>query len=252
MNLRQLEERLNMIQEECNRLSEESDDELSATIDDRSERNYMEDADALDCRNNNDESGDDGDDCSDGEDLHHLHHDHQHHDHHNHHNHHGQPDTSSVFGKIDQLLDRANLVRKGTVRSRSEGWTFSDCESDSPRTQDRLLETYTSRTKAFLSSPKASLPTRGRPRSAPARTGAPLHRAHSCGSLRTRSQAQQSVGFWDLLSEKSAPITILSQRDMKGREGVKGGELTLTLTSVSAPLSLLHLQSGTSRCCNLC
>ena len=59
MNLRHLEERLNMIQEECNRLSEESDDELSATIDDRSEKNYLDDAEALDSRNNNDESEED-------------------------------------------------------------------------------------------------------------------------------------------------------------------------------------------------
>ena len=51
MNLRHLEERLNMIQEECNRLSEESDDELSATIDDRSEKNYLDDAEALDDEN---------------------------------------------------------------------------------------------------------------------------------------------------------------------------------------------------------
>jgi hypothetical protein len=52
VNLRQLEERLNMIQEECNRLSEESDDELSATIDDHSERNYLEEVlliDKSDC-----------------------------------------------------------------------------------------------------------------------------------------------------------------------------------------------------------
>ena len=39
MNLRQLEERLNMIQEECNyRNSDESDDERSATIDEPSDR----------------------------------------------------------------------------------------------------------------------------------------------------------------------------------------------------------------------
>ena len=35
VNLRHLEERLNMIQEECNRSDDESDDERSATIDDR-------------------------------------------------------------------------------------------------------------------------------------------------------------------------------------------------------------------------
>ena len=133
-------------------------------------------------------------------------------------------------------------------------------------------------------SSKPTAPSRGRPRSAPARTGAPLHRAHrwnlpnniyegpwhrhsdpawvtkdiaavlifphrsfsSCGSLKSRQGV--GSGFWDILSDKSAPITILSQREVKTGSGVpKPGELTLTLTSVSAPLSLLHLQSGTSR-----
>lgn len=128
-------------------------------------------------------------------------------------------------------------------------------------------------------SSKPTAPSRGRPRSAPARTGAPLHRAHrwnlpkyksichgkdvltramkllnltqnsffsSCGSLKSRQGV--GSGFWDILSDKSAPITILSQREVKAGSGVpKPGELTLTLTSVSAPLSLLHLQSGTSR-----
>ena len=98
----------------------------------------------------------------------------------------------------------------------------------------------------------------------------------SCGSLKSRQGV--GSGFWDILSDKSAPITILSQREVKagsvGPAIAKPGELTLTLTSVSAPLSLLHLQSGTSRfwlyfrnnwfilkiawsslccrCCNLC
>ena len=68
----------------------------------------------------------------------------------------------------------------------------------------------------------------------------------SCGSLKSRQGV--GSGFWDILSDKSAPITILSQREVKTGSGVpKPGELTLTLTSVSAPLSLLHLQSGTSR-----
>ena len=71
----------------------------------------------------------------------------------------------------------------------------------------------------------------------------------SCGSLKSRQGV--GSGFWDILSDKSAPITILSQREVKagsvGPAIAKPGELTLTLTSVSAPLSLLHLQSGTSR-----
>ena len=73
------------------------------------------------------------------------------------------------------------------------------------------------------------------------------HRSFSsCGSLKSRQGV--GSGFWDILSDKSAPITILSQREVKAGSGVpKPGELTLTLTSVSAPLSLLHLQSGTSR-----
>ena len=130
--------------------------------------------------------------------------------------------------------------------------------------------------KKLQGSSKPTAPSRGRPRSAPARTGAPLHRAHrwnlqnnmnlfclngifwkfwnflitlcfcSCGSLKSRQGV--GSGFWDILSDKSAPITILSQREVKTGSGVpKPGELTLTLTSVSAPLSLLHLQSGTSR-----
>merc|ERR1712192_153580 len=154
---------------------------------------------------------------------------------------------NSVFGKIDLFLDQnVNLNKsKGSGRSRSEGWTnFSDCESESPkRHRERILEQGLARNKAFLGSGKPTAPSRGRPRSAPARTGAPLHRAHSCGSLKSRQGV--GSGFWDILSDKSAPITILSQREVKAGSGVpKPGELTLTLTSVSAPLSLLHLQSG--------
>jgi hypothetical protein len=32
----------------------------------------------------------------------------------------------------------------------------------------------------------------------------------------------------------------------------KSTELTLTLSSGPPPINILHLQSGTSRCCNLC
>merc|ERR1719237_133202 len=121
VNLRHLEERLNMIQEECNRLSEESDDELSATIDDRSEKNYLDDAEALDSRNNNDESEEDVESDREEEEM-------------------GRLQDNSVFGKIDLFLDNVNLNKKGSGRSRSEGWTFSDCESESPRHFERILE----------------------------------------------------------------------------------------------------------------
>ena len=132
MNLRHLEERLNMIQEECNRLSEESDDELSATIDDRSEKNYLDDAEALDSRNNNDESEEDVESDREEEEV-------------------GRLQDNSVFGKIDLFLDNVNLNKKGSGRSRSEGWTFSDCESESPRHHEKILEQGLARNnKAFL------------------------------------------------------------------------------------------------------
>ena len=120
-----------MIQEECNRLSEESDDELSATIDDQSEKNYLDDAEAmLDRRNNNEESEEDG--GSDNEEL-------------------GSMQANSVFGKIDLFLDNVNLNQKGSGRSRSEGWTFSDCESESPRHQEKILDQQGfARNKQFL------------------------------------------------------------------------------------------------------
>ena len=129
VNLRHLEERLNMIQEECNRLSEESDDELSATIDDRSEKNYLDDAEALDSRNNNSEEDVESD--REEEEM-------------------GRLQDNSVFGKIDLFLDNVNLNQKGSVRSRSEGWTFSDCESESPRHREKILEQGLARNKAFL------------------------------------------------------------------------------------------------------
>jgi len=243
VNLRQLEERLNMIQEECNRLSEESDDERSATIDDRSEKNEnfdtIDDVDILDSKNNNDDVMSDCEEDTENRNT-----------------------FDSVFSKIDQFLDNSRTEKRSSGRSRSEGWTFSDCE-DSPRYRDRIIEIYSCRTKdtQYLQDkltrterrPKSerSINARGRPRSAPARTGKPLHRAHSCGSLMSRTNNGQCGGFWDLLSDKSSPITILSTNELTGA-ATKSTELTLTLTSVSAPLSLLHLQTGTSRCCNLC
>jgi len=170
VNLRQLEERLNMIQEECNRLSEESDDERSATIDDRSEKNEnfdsIDDVDALDSKNNNDDVLSDCEEDTENRNT-----------------------FDSVFSKIDQFLDNSRTDKRSSGRSRSEGWTFSDCE-DSPRYRDRIIEIYSCRTKdtQFLQDkltrterrPKSerSSTVRGRPRSAPARTGKPLHRAH--------------------------------------------------------------------------
>ena len=94
VNLRQLEERLNMIQEECNRLSEESDDELSATIDDKSElhceADLLDEAETLNCDSHQvgEESG---------------------------------PGFESVFNKIDQFLENGRGTGRGAGRSRSEG-----------------------------------------------------------------------------------------------------------------------------------
>jgi len=234
VNLRQLEERLNMIQEECNRLSEESDDELSATIDDKSIKN---DDDFMDSKNNNDES-----DLSEDDIV-------------------AEVTDNSVFSKIDQFLDNSvgRRTKKNPSRSRSEGWSFSDCESDSPRYRDRIVEIYNcsrrgdNRSRGDSQTDRQTAGGRGRPRSAPARTGKPLHRAHSCGSLVGRQKTGQCGGFWDLLSDKTSPISIISHNELNGTVvNKKSTELTLTLTSVSAPLSLLHLQTGTSRCCNLC
>ena len=121
-----------MIQEECNRLSEESDDELSATIDDQSEKNYLDDAEAMLDRRNNNEESEEEDAGSDNEEL-------------------GSLQANSVFGKIDLFLDNVNLNQKGSGRSRSEGWTFSDCESESPRHQEKILDQQGfARNKPFL------------------------------------------------------------------------------------------------------
>ena len=107
VNLRQLEERLNMIQEECHWSDSESDDERSATIDDRSERNepmdILDDSEITDCKNNNGELPSDDDlDLLDN-DL-------------------KPQEFESVFSKIDQFLDNSKLVRRrNSGRSRSEG-----------------------------------------------------------------------------------------------------------------------------------
>ena len=109
VNLRQLEERLNMIQEECNWSDDaESDDERSATIDDRSERNepmdILDDSEILDCRNNNGELPSDDDLEQIDNDATNL------------------LEFESVFNKIDQFLDNSKLLRKrSSGRSRSEG-----------------------------------------------------------------------------------------------------------------------------------
>ena len=99
VNLRHLEERLNMIQEECNRSDdEESDDERSATIDDKSDRN-----DQLDNRNS--EASEEDDDLDDNllvkRNIDSAH--------------------CSVFNKIDEFLDNSKLARRNSGRSRSEG-----------------------------------------------------------------------------------------------------------------------------------
>ena len=99
VNLRHLEERLNMIQEECNRSDdEESDDERSATIDDKSDRN-----DQLDNRNS--EASEEDDDLDDNLSVK------------------RNIDSAhcSVFNKIDEFLDNSKLARRNSGRSRSEG-----------------------------------------------------------------------------------------------------------------------------------
>ena len=115
VNLRHLEERLNMIQEECNRSDdEESDDERSATIDDKSDRN-----DQLDLlgESKNENSASEDEDL-DGNLLVNS-----------------NIEFGSVFSKIDQFLDNSKLTRRNSGRSRSEGkreklksvnnwWTF--------------------------------------------------------------------------------------------------------------------------------
>ena len=108
VNLRQLEERLNMIQEECNRSDDaESDDERSATIDDRSDRNepmdILDDSEILDCRNNNgDLQSDDEEDIQIDNDT-------------------RNQEFESVFNKIDLFLDNSKFSRRNSGRSRSEG-----------------------------------------------------------------------------------------------------------------------------------
>ena len=157
VNLRQLEERLNMIQEECNRSDDgESDDERSATIDDRSERNepmdILDDSEINECRNKNGEEI-----LSEDEDLqtNDIISSHQ---------------VETVFSKIDQLLDNSKYGRKSSVRSRSEGWTFSDGEDAGRRERGR--------TSLASSNIKNVASTRGRPRSAPPRHEKKLYRAH--------------------------------------------------------------------------
>ena len=102
VNLRHLEERLNMIQEECNRSDDvESDDERSATIDDQSERNEQLEM----FETNNEDSA-----CGSGEEEEdHL------------------DQTLSVNRNMEfdsvwsQFLDNSKLTRRNSGRSRSEG-----------------------------------------------------------------------------------------------------------------------------------
>lgn len=157
VNLRQLEERLNMIQEECNRSDDgESDDERSATIDDRSERNepmdILDDSEITESRNKNDEEilTEEEDDDHQTNDIIHSH------------------PVETVFSKIDHFLDNSKYVRKSSVRSRSEGWTFSDGE-DVVRGE---------RGRGAVATIKTVPSIRGRPRSAPPRHEKKLYRAH--------------------------------------------------------------------------
>ena len=96
-----------MIQEECHWSDSESDDERSATIDDRSERNepmdILDDSEITDCKNNNGELPSDDDlDLLDNSLK--------------------PQEFESVFSKIDQFLDNSKLIkRRNSGRSRSEG-----------------------------------------------------------------------------------------------------------------------------------
>ena len=88
-----------MIQEECNRSDDvESDDERSATIDDKSERNEQ-----LDLLENNNEESDEEDQLDQTLLVK------------------RSVEFESVFNKIDQFLDNSKLTRRNSGRSRSEG-----------------------------------------------------------------------------------------------------------------------------------
>merc|ERR1712227_49679 len=107
-----------MIQEECNRSDdEESDDERSATIDDKSDRNDQ--LDLLEENNNDDSASDEGEELDDNLIVN------------------RNIEFESVFNKIDQFLDNSKLTRRNSGRSRSEGWTFSDCEEKPSVQKDR-------------------------------------------------------------------------------------------------------------------
>ena len=98
VNMRVLEERLNMIQEECNRLSDESDDERSATNDDRSD---VVDKDENDNNNVEDMLMEDGDILGDGKSD-------------------NNNKFDNVFDRFEDFLDN-NKTRRTGGRSRSEG-----------------------------------------------------------------------------------------------------------------------------------
>lgn len=253
VNLRHLEERLNMIQEECNRSDDESDDERSATIDDRSDRNEpmdtFDDNEILDGRsiNNNqdlqsDEEDNDDDDLEIDHDSNRL-------------------EFESVFNKIDKFLDNTKNNRKNSGRSRSEGWSFSDCEErlkegkvSGPELGQEHLE---HRPRSMVGVRSNNISVRGRPRSAPPRTDKMLHRAHSCSSLISRQIPTagkiSGPGLWNILSssDNSSPITIVTTKDISSVSS-KTTEITLALSNVQNPLNILQIQAGSSRCCNLC
>merc|ERR1719167_790846 len=78
----------------------------------------IDETDTLDSRNNNDDALSDCEEVTDNRNT-----------------------FDSVFSKIDQFLDNSRPKKRNSGRSRSEGWTFSDCE-DSPRYRDRIIEIY--------------------------------------------------------------------------------------------------------------
>jgi len=137
--------------------------------------------------------------------------------------------------------------------------SFSDCEDrtdvtleDKPSAPPRGRGTAVGVTSGHM---RGVASVRGRPRSAPPRThDKKLHRAHSCGSLLTKSSNGKFSGpdLWNILSasDQSSPITFVTTKDLKSGSGA--AELALTLGSVPPPISILHLQPGSSRCCNLC
>ena len=86
----------------------------------------------------------------------------------------------------------------------------------------------------------------------------PLHRAHSCGSLMSlKEKAMMAKNLQPLLWDpfellKGAGAAVPALNEDTGATGVGKKDITLGLaTAAATPLTILQLQSS-SRCCNLC